>query len=582
MDSSKPGKYVYDNYIFEYEPFYVGKGTGDRIKNTLYDKSPFKRNKINKLISNDIEIISLILVDNISNEESILIEKSLINLIGRRNLNEGTLVNMTDGGDGRLNSKHSKETIGKISNNRKGKGIGWKHKKETLKIMSDKQNGKNNGFYNHTHSDDTKSDQSKRVSGENHPMYNKKHSEETISLMKEKRMNLSNEKIKEACQKFNKPVLMYDLDLNFIREFESVRDTSVETGISESIISKCCRGDIIDPTRFFFKYKNPEDKIMNNSFLISIGDKFIFQNIEYKLIKRNTKTCIVESPDGENETIHVDEFKYLFWKSTNNSDLVELYLFIRNYDDSFKLKGNIITNGDIVINYIKLVDNCEIFNPNKRFMDNIEGIIVFEDEWVNKNEICKSRISYVLGKSHKIGARKCVIKTPDNKEVREFLVNNHLQGFVGSRVKLGLYHNDELVSLMTFGNLRKNMGQVAKEGSFELLRFCNKLNTSVMGGASKLFKYFKKEYNPSYILSYADRRWSDGNLYKELGFDESGKTIPNYFYIIESKREGRFKYRKDLLIKAGFDPEMTEIRIQHSRGYYRIFDKGSFKYEYNN
>lgn len=134
LDSSKPGEYIYGKYVFDFEPFYIGKGTGDRIKNTFYDKSIFKKSKIEKLKREDIKIISKKIIEDLSNDESLLLEKELISLIGRRDLNKGTLVNTTDGGDGRLNSKHSEETKNKISKNRKGKGIGWKHNEETKKI----------------------------------------------------------------------------------------------------------------------------------------------------------------------------------------------------------------------------------------------------------------------------------------------------------------------------------------------------------------------------------------------------------------------------------------------------------------
>jgi hypothetical protein len=84
------------------------------------------------------------------------------------------------------------------------------------------------------------------------------------------------------------------------------------------------------------------------------------------------------------------------------------------------------------------------------------------------------------------------------------------------------------------------------------------------------------------VLSYADVRWSKGELYELLGFKYSSKTIPNYYYIIDNKREYRFKFRKDVLVSNGFDKDKTETEIMSERGYYRIFDKGSLKYEYFN
>ena len=118
------------------------------------------------------------------------------------------------------------------------------------------------------------------------------------------------------------------------------------------------------------------------------------------------------------------------------------------------------------------------------------------------------------------------------------------------------------------------------KGEFEMLRFCNKLNTNVIGGASKLFKYFLKTYNPSQITTYADRSYSNGNLYKQLGFGFIHKTQPNYYYIIDNIRYHRFNFRKDKLIREGFDSNKTEHEIMLERKIYRIYDSGNLKFIY--
>ena len=131
---------------------------------------------------------------------------------------------------------------------------------------------------------------------------------------------------------------------------------------------------------------------------------------------------------------------------------------------------------------------------------------------------------------------------------------------------------------MTFGKQRKNMGNKSEENTYELLRFCNKLNTSVIGGASKLFKYFIDNYKPEEIITYADRSWSQGNLYRKLGFDFIYETQPNYYYVVDGIRKNRFNFRKDILIKDGFDPNKTEREIMLERKIYRIYDSGQLKF----
>ena len=212
----------------------------------------------------------------------------------------------------------------------------------------------------------------------------------------------------------------------------------------------------------------------------------------------------------------------------------------------------------------------------------IQLIHIWEDDWIYKKEIVKSMILNKLNKTeHRIYARKCVIKEiTDNKIIRNFLDKNHIQGFVGSSVKIGLYHDDKLVSLMTFGKPRKNMNSISNnKDNYELLRFCNKLNTNVIGGASKLFNYFLNNFNYNKIITYADKSHSNGNLYKQLGFILICITEPNYYYIINGVREYRFNYRKDILVKQGFNENKTEHQIMLERKIYRIYNAGNYKFE---
>lgn len=211
----------------------------------------------------------------------------------------------------------------------------------------------------------------------------------------------------------------------------------------------------------------------------------------------------------------------------------------------------------------------------------IKLINIFEDEWLEKPEICKSRILNLIGKSIKIYARKCYIKEITYKETHKFLSENHIQGAVVSKYNIALLFDGEIVSVMTFGSLRKNLGASHKDGYFELLRFCNKLNTTVVGGAGRLFVYFIKNHTPVEILSYADRRWSQGDLYEKLGFKFIDNTKPNYFYIDGKKqvRINRFNLRKNILVEQYNCPEdMTEVEFCNSIGFYQVFDCGNKKY----
>ena len=206
---------------------------------------------------------------------------------------------------------------------------------------------------------------------------------------------------------------------------------------------------------------------------------------------------------------------------------------------------------------------------------------IFEDEWVEKERIVKSRLKNAFGKnSRKIFARKCVIKEISTECKSKFLKKYHIQGNDKSNIHLGLFYKNRMVSVMTFNPYRIALGNTPKNSSYELARFCSVFNFSVIGGASKLITYFEKTYNPVEILSYADCRWSDGNLYKNLGFTLTGQTQPNYWYIVRNQRKHRFAYRKSELSKLLkiFDPNLTEWENMQNNGYDRIWDSGSYKF----
>jgi len=282
----------------------------------------------------------------------------------------------------------------------------------------------------------------------------------------------------------------------------------------------------------------------NSGFQIELGE-FIEKNCDFDVIKNDRTLIAPNELDFYITQLKLAfEFNGLYWHN-------ELYK-----------KSN--------YHYIK-TESCE--------KNNVQLIQIYEDDWVYKKEIVKSRILNLLGKSKKIHARKCELKLiSDNKLLRTFLNENHIQGFIGSKIKLGLYYNEELVSVMTFGNLRKVLGQNSKKDSYELLRFSNKLYTNVVGGASKLFKYFINNYSPDTIISYADRSWSTGKVYTMLGFTFQHKTKPNYHYIINNIRKHRFSYRKDTHKDIS---EKSEHQIMIDKKFYRIYDSGSLKFIYN-
>jgi len=222
-------------------------------------------------------------------------------------------------------------------------------------------------------------------------------------------------------------------------------------------------------------------------------------------------------------------------------------------------------------------------DKKKRLLElGINLIHIWEDDWNLRKDIIKS---YLLSKlnifDEKIGARKCVVKEiVDNKIVRNFLDENHIQGFVGSSYKFGLYYKEELVSIMTFGKLRKSLGNKGESNSLELLRFCNKKNCQIIGGASKLFNFAISNMEFSDIISYADYSRSNGEIYFKLGFDFIYISSPNYYYVVDETRKHRFSFRKDILVSKGYDSNKTEKEIMEGLNIPKIWDCGVMKFKY--
>lgn len=209
------------------------------------------------------------------------------------------------------------------------------------------------------------------------------------------------------------------------------------------------------------------------------------------------------------------------------------------------------------------------------YENGINLIHIFSNEWNNeiKKPIWKSIIRNKLGmNTEKQYARKCTVSTITNDQANEFLDKNHLQGSVVSSIRYGLFNENELISVMTFAKSRFT------DSEYELMRYASKVDTNVVGGASKLFRAFLRAHKPNSIVSYADRRFSSGDIYKVLGFDHLHNSRPNYFYTKDFLNlESRIKFQKHKLkdIIDTFDENLSEWDNMSMNGYEKIYDCGN-------
>ena len=340
---------------------------------------------------------------------------------------------------------------------------------------------------------------------------------------------------------------------------EKYKFLQFKKNISTSLIFHCfkCNEDFNILTHQFYYRNNKKLSICTNCFPISENASISQIEVE-NYIKENYNGEILSDCKNIINPYEIDiylpelkigfEFNGVWWHS-----------------DKFKEK-----------NYHQNKHNLSEKNEIKLYS-------IWEDDWNTKNEICKSFILNKIGKTkNRIYARKCNIKEVNYLTSRNFLEENHLQGDCKSSFRIGLYKDDELVSLMTFSKLRLPLQRLEKNRNlsdfFELTRFCNKRNTIIIGGASKILNYFVNKYKPLQIETYSDNLISDGNIYKQIGFSYSHTSNPGYWYVIDSIRHHRFNWRKQKLVKMGYDVNKTEEEIMGELGYYRIYNAGNKKW----
>ena len=240
------------------------------------------------------------------------------------------------------------------------------------------------------------------------------------------------------------------------------------------------------------------------------------------------------------------------------------------------------------------------YHMNKTVLAHAAGIRllhVFEDEIIRAPEIVESRLMSLIGSAQmRIGARKCKVVELSAAQKRAFLQKHHIQGDSPSSAAFGLSYEGTIVSVMTFGGKRASLGnKKRKDGSYELIRFCNAIGHQVTGSFSKLMKTFIERCKPLEVTTFADIRWSGYEpgvtVYAKNGFTFDGFSRPNYWYFKKGDymtRYHRFKFRKDVLVKevmkldAVVDVEnvkqLSEWDMEKLMGMDSIWDCGSMRF----
>lgn len=276
---------------------------------------------------------------------------------------------------------------------------------------------------------------------------------------------------------------------------------------------------------------------------------------------------------------NVDKGKYLDFNSKQEIDMLmsKYRLGIEYNGSAFHASLNSIYNDKP-----KLYHQAKFLQAKKQ---GIHLISLFDVDWLYNQSRVKEYIKSLLTGNIRIFARKCNLRGIDKKIAHDFCNSYHLQGQARiDSICYGLYYDDDLVEVMTFGKLRLKKQQ---EGHYELHRLCTKSGVTVVGGASRLLKAFEREYNPLNLLSYSNNDYFTGNIYPTLGFDYIKQVAPPYYWFynnIEYKREKcqvkKLRVLYPSLVKEAEDKKVgIEDYVMVKLGARKVYRSGNTRWE---
>jgi hypothetical protein len=317
---------------------------------------------------------------------------------------------------------------------------------------------------------------------------------------------------------------------------------------------------------------------MNNISAEVCGDYTNLRTMEASAnISKSTK-LVIDTPPSLLNHISNDELLKLFKNEVNKLNNIEFVNdHIAKYDNGHinLMMFDDINNKKDLVNIHKQYENCYSF---------------LQDEWKNNAVLIYDKIKHLVKQSDKIKihARQCIIEEVDYDDVKDFINANHIQKTQrNGSINLAAYYNGDMIAVMNFSKPRFNNGnkhiddvKYYGDECFELLRFCTHSDYVIPGIASKLLTYFKNNHFFTAIYSYANKRYSSGNVYTKLGFTLESENNKGYYYIKDGISYDRYGfYKKDLSKKLQhFDEALTEEANVINNGYVRLDDIGQYKF----
>lgn len=403
---------------------------------------------------------------------------------------------------------------------------------------------------------------------------------------------------------------------------ELLKDSSFRTKIERTFIEKyggispLCSLDVIEKTKntrlkkygstSYLSTEQFRENYKNKTGLNSPSQHKLLQNGSLETLKNKEK--LLEMYDSGLSLVDIankigcsdvtvgNYFKEHGIKLREDSaSQLQIYNYISSiYKDEIIMNDRKVLDGkelDIFIPSLNIaIEYCGIFWHSDKFLDKnyhankyklakekgIRLITIFEDEWVHNRKIVEAKLRHILGcndKTNRVYARKTKFSIVDDiKLVKNFLNKNHIQGYVHASKHYGLFYDGELVALMSV----KYSNNIA-----EIVRYAT--SKHVIAGFTKLLVKLEddcKNINVNKIVTFADLRWSEGDLYLKSGFTPSKQIKSDYKYVYGNKTYHKSNFRhKNLRKLPNYDENLSEAENTKNMKIYRIYDCGKVKYE---
>lgn len=385
-----------------------------------------------------------------------------------------------------------------------------------------------------------KSEKGKKLSGSNNPFFNKRHTTE------------SKDKMKISSRK------RWDNDANKVNATIKARKCAYE---------KYGGNPMSDPD-VRLRYKQSIEAFWKSDKAREVIEKIKKTNLEKY---------------GTSSFVHSDE--YIKENQYNSAAEQEIMALFSEYNVRKRRKDGVeldiyVPELSLAIEYNGAYWHSEIFRPidyhvKKTEYCELQGIKliqIFDHEWKTRKQQITDFLLSKKGILPKVGARKCSISALSDKEAQAFADKYHIQGGSrGSILCLGLAYEDELVSVCIFGRHHRQYQKIV------LKRFVSKSNILVVGGLAKLSKA-ASQILKSDIITWADRRITNGASYIKAGWEPEEVLPPDYFYIKNGKYYCSKQARRKNIVNT--PTGMTEREHAKADGLFRVYDCGKIRFIY--